>query len=189
MPSWICQLNHHSGAKENTESKSKYYASNSKPDNGQQVQKRETLNRCETSWLLPSWQPRIWDPEFPHLRSVYSIHLENFRQDFVHSWIHCLLTIISSSFNRYLLSHSHEPVYRALFGCRQDGGSKEKGSALIFWTYSPYSRWFWSLCISPTHLSSAWLWRTVTSPRTYPTSGSYHSPKMWVAKRPRLPTF
>ena len=71
----------------------------------------------------------------------YSMHLENFRQDFVHSWIHCLLTIISPSFSRYLLSHSYEPVYLAFFGCRQYGGSKEKGSALIFWTYSPYSRW------------------------------------------------
>lgn len=142
--------------------------------------------------IMTATDLRSWVSSFKEILITilkYSIHLENFRQDFVHSRIHRLLTIISSSFNRYLLSHSHEPVYRALFGCRQYGGSKEKGSALIFWTYSPYSRWFWSLCISPTHLSSARLWRTVTSPRTCPTSGSYHSPKMWVAKWPRLPTF
>lgn len=44
----MCQLNHHSRVKENTESKSKFYTNYSNLDNGQSnPEKRETVQKYE----------------------------------------------------------------------------------------------------------------------------------------------
>lgn len=51
----MCQLNHHSGAEENAESRSKYYTNYFKLDNCQSnSEKRDTVNKRDVYQKLPS---------------------------------------------------------------------------------------------------------------------------------------